>query len=87
MHTYKYTRVRCLRKDRFTHAIFLYARSVLGAPFLEPVTFNLDSAYRISDPRTPIVIIMPDGIDVRTLVQGCADKKHIKLRSVALGQV
>lgn len=78
--------IRALRTDRFVHASRHYARAVLGSRFLDPVRANIESAYRHSDPHTPILLVASEPCDALAVIQAAAEHKSVSIKAVPLGE-
>eukprot|EP00792_Barthelona_sp_PAP020_P009037 TRINITY_DN3265_c0_g2_i1.p1 TRINITY_DN3265_c0_g2~~TRINITY_DN3265_c0_g2_i1.p1 ORF type:complete len:4670 (+),score=1289.10 TRINITY_DN3265_c0_g2_i1:29-14038(+) len=80
--------VRCLREDRILSAVTQFVSNNLGEDFIDPPTFDLESAFTDSTNLTPLIFILSPGVDPYHMLASFAQLKGMseKFRSVALGQ-
>jgi dynein heavy chain len=82
--------LRCLRLDKLAVAMQRLIASVLGRDFINPPAYDLEAAFKDSDPTSPLIFVLSPGVDpVRDVHKLAADKGFNtadKLVSISLGQ-
>lgn len=82
--------VKVFREEKVLHAIEEYVNDTLGKSFTSPPQWTLESVFKDTDCKTPIIFVLTQGADPTGMLQRFAEKKGWrpgeKLHMVSLGQ-
>jgi dynein heavy chain len=78
--------LRAVRADRVLFSATKFVASNIGGQFADPPAFDLQSVYKTSTCRTPLIFILSPGVDPTNQVIMLAKSKGIFFDLVAMGQ-
>jgi len=78
--------IRSFRDDRTRLAANQFIAAVLGERFVDPVPTRLDDIWRVSNSRTPVILLLTPGADPTAQLEELAKKKGVKMYPVSMGE-
>ncbi|XP_041110137.1 dynein heavy chain 3, axonemal-like isoform X2 [Polyodon spathula] len=80
--------LRCIRPDKIIPAAQQFIIDHMGAPYIEPPTFDLQRSYRDSSHGTPLVFLLSPGADPMAILLRFAEEQGMAgaLQTISLGQ-
>jgi len=78
--------VRSFRDDRTRLAANAFIGSVLGERFIEPAPASFEEIHRVSDNKTPVILLLTPGADPTSQLEELAKKKGVKIYPVSMGE-
>ncbi|KAJ9518808.1 hypothetical protein QJQ45_026081, partial [Haematococcus lacustris] len=78
--------VRCAVMDKLVPAIQAYVAEVLGARYVQPQTFRLDTVFADSAAAVPLVFVLSFGSDPMAELLNFAEERRVRVETVSLGQ-
>ena len=78
--------VRSFRDDRTRLAANAFIGAVLGERYVEPAPASFEEIHRVSDNRTPVILLLTPGADPTSQLEELAKKKGVKIYPVSMGE-
>ena len=78
--------VRSFRDDRTRLAANAFIGAVLGERYVEPAPASFEEIHRVSDNKTPVILLLTPGADPTSQLEELAKKKGVKIYPVSMGE-
>lgn len=79
--------LRCFRPDRVIFAVKNYIHSTLKSnEFITSKSTQIQEIYKDSNPNTPILIVLTQGVDPTDIIDKFAEDQEVKIDSISLGK-